>query len=210
MNTSETPSLEVPAVAPVMVLPHTSLFPDSLMPLFIFEDRYREMLAWALENERMFCMAMLRKGRGEWTSPDDFHHVAGLGLVRASVAREDGTSHVILQGLVRVKFTGFVQTGPFVIAKLRELPVTSAPPADARALTEIVMKLCAQLREGGVEIPDDLQKQIASAPDPGTLADLVAHTLLRDPYRRQSVLEAADISTRLRTLIGHLRDELSS
>ena len=208
MNTPETTGIEVPAVAPVMVLPQTSLFPDALMPLFIFEERYREMLAWALENERMFCMAMLRQGRGEWTSPDDFHHVAGLGLVRASVAREDGTSHVILQGLVRVKFTGFVQAAPFVIAKLRELPVTSAPPADARALTEIVIKLCAQLRERGVEIPDELQNQIESATDPGALADLVAHTLVRDPYRRQSVLEAADISARLRTLIGHLREEM--
>ena len=191
-----------------MVLPHTSLFPNSLMPLFIFEERYRAMLAWALENERMFCMAMLRQGRNDWASPDDFHHVAGLGFVRASVAREDGTSHVILQGLTRVKFTGFVQTSPFVIAKLRELPVASAPPKDARTLTEIVRKLCTQLRERGVEIPDELQNQIESASDPGTLSDLVAHTLLRDPDRRQSVLEAADIFTRLRTLIGHLRAEM--
>lgn len=191
-----------------MVLPHTSLFPGALMPLFIFEERYREMLAWALENERMFCMAMLRQGRSDWTSPDDFHHVAGLGLVRASVARADGTSHLILEGLARVKFTGFVQIKPFAIAKLRELPVTSAPPEDARALSDIVMKLCAQLREGGVEIPDELQNQIVSAPDPGALADLVAHTLVRDPYRRQNVLEAADISARLRTLIGHLREEM--
>lgn len=209
MNTPETPSLiEVPAVAPVMVLPDVSLFPGALMPLFIFEERYREMLAWALENERMFCMALLRKGRSEWTSSDDFHHVAGLGLVRASVEREDGTSHVILQGLVRVKFTGFVQTEPFVIAKLRDLPTKYAPPEDADALSAMVRNLCAQLQERGLEIPDELQSQIDVAPDAGTLSDLVAHTLLRDPFHRQSVLESADISTRLRTLIAHLRTQM--
>ena len=56
-----------------MVLPNTLLFPESLLPLFIFEERYREMLAWALEHERMFCMALLRSGREDWSSPDDFH-----------------------------------------------------------------------------------------------------------------------------------------
>ena len=193
-----------------MVLPNTLLFPDSLLPLFIFEERYRAMLAWALENDRMFCMALIRQGREDWSSTDDFHHVAGLGLIRASVAREDGTSHLILQGITRVKFTRFVQTEPFIIAEFRELPATSAAPEDAAALSAIVLKLCAQFRERGVEIPEALENQFTSAPDAGALSDLVAHTLLRDPYRRQSVLEASDVSTRLRTLIGHLRDELSS
>ncbi len=206
---AELENIEIPSIAPVMVLPGTLLFPDSLLPLFIFEERYRAMLAWALENERMFCMALIRRGRDEWISPDDFHHIAGLGLIRASVARDDGTSHLILQGLARVEFTGFAQTEPFVIAKIRQLPVTNAPAEDATALSAIVLQLCAQLRERGVEIPDALDRQIAAAQDGGALSDLVAHTLLRDPYRRQNVLEAADISTRLRTLIGHLRAELS-
>ncbi|MEO7317757.1 MAG: LON peptidase substrate-binding domain-containing protein [Chthoniobacteraceae bacterium] len=210
MNTPETQTLEVPRVAPVMVLPNTLLFPDSLLPLFIFEERYRAMLAWALENDRMFCMALIRKGREDWSTTDDFHHIAGLGLIRASVAREDGTSHLILQGIARVRFTRFVQTEPFVIAEFRELPATGAAPEDAAALSAIVLKLCGQLRERGLDIPEALENQIAAAPDAGTLSDLVAHTLLRDPHRRQSVLEAADISTRLRTLISHLRDELSS
>ena len=93
-----------------MVLPNTLLFPDSLLPLFIFERRYRAMLAWALENDRIVSLALLRQGRADWSTTDDFHHIAGLGLIRASVAREDGTSHLILQGMARVKFTRFVQT----------------------------------------------------------------------------------------------------
>ena len=191
-----------------MVLANTLLFPGSLLPLFIFEQRYQEMLAWALENDRMFCMALIREGLSDWSSPNDFHHVAGLGLIRASVAREDGTAHLILQGLARVEFTGFVQKKPFVIAELREIPVAPAAPDDAAELSAVVLKLCAQLRESGLAIPSALDRQIASSPDAATLSDLVAGVLLRDPYRRQSVLEAGDVSTRLRTLIGHLRAEM--
>ena len=191
-----------------MVLPNTLLFPESHMPLFIFESRYRAMLEWALERERMFCLALIREGRSDWSSPADFHNIAGLGLVRACVGRGDGTSHLILQGIARVEFTGFVQLEPFLIAELRELPVASAKPDEATALSAIVLELCAQLRSSGMMIPDILDKQLAQVRDAGVLSDLVAHTLLRDPYRRQSVLEAGDVSTRLRTLIGHLRDEL--
>ena len=191
-----------------MVLPNALLFPDSLLPLFIFEARYREMLAWALEHERVFCLALLRQGRGDWSTPADFHHIAGLGLVRACVGRGDGTSHLILQGLARVEFTGFVQTEPFVIAELREVPVAGAKAEEAATLSAIVLELCAQHRASGLVIPDVLDRQLAQVRDAGVLSDLVAHTLLRDPYRRQSVLEAGDVSTRLRRLIGHLRDEL--
>jgi Lon protease-like protein len=191
-----------------MVLPNTVLFPDALLPLFIFEERYRAMLAWALENDRMFCMALIRAGRSDWSSPDDFQNVAGLGLIRASVAHEDGTSHLILQGLARVEFTGFVQTAPFVIAELREIPVAPANPHLAAELSAVVLKLCSQFRERGLSIPNAFDQQMAAAHDAGTLSDLVAGVLLRDPYRRQSVLEAGDVSIRLRTLIDHLREEM--
>ena len=191
-----------------MVLPNTLLFPESLLPLFIFEERYREMLAWALEHERMFCMALIRAGREDWSSPDDFHHIAGLGLVRACVGHDDGTSHLILQGLVRVEFTGFVQTEPFVIAELREVPIASAQADEAATLSAIVLEICALHRNNGLVIPDVLDQQLALARDAGVLSDLVANTLIRDPYRRQSVLETGDVAARLRKLIRHLRDEL--
>ena len=192
-----------------MVLPNTLLFPDSLLPLFIFEERYREMLAWALEHDRMFCMALLRKGREEWSAPGDFHDVAGLGMIRASVGHDDGTAHLILQGLARVEFTGFVQTEPFVIAELRELPVAKAKPEEATALSAVILELCAQQSARGAVLPEGLDRELGAVPDAGTLSDLVANTLLRDPYRRQNVLETADVSARLRALIGHLRAELA-
>ena len=179
------------------------------MPLFIFEQRYREMLGWALENDRMFCMALIREGRGDWTSPDDFHHIGGLGLVRASVAHEDGTSHLVLQGIARVEFTGFSQTEPFVIAEVREIPTAISTADEAVALNALVAKHCAVLRERGFDIPEELARQFAAAADAGALSDLVASTIIRDPYRRQRVFEIADSAARGRALIAHLRDEIA-
>lgn len=88
----ESVAIELPPEVPVMVLPGTQLFPNALLPLFIFEPRYRAMLAHALAGPRMFCVASVKPGVLEPSGDDDLHPVAGVGLVRACVGKEDGTS----------------------------------------------------------------------------------------------------------------------
>ena len=89
--------MEIPDRAGVMVLSGACLFPQALLPLFIFEPRYRQMLAASLDGHRMFVIAMARPGSTRETPLP----VAGLGLVRASVENDDGTSNLVVQGLSR-------------------------------------------------------------------------------------------------------------
>jgi Lon protease-like protein len=92
-----------------MTLPNATLFPQALLPLYIFEPRYRQMLADALNSNRMFSVAMQKQGSTRETpSP-----VAGLGLIRVSVGHRDGTSHLILQGLARVELEEAVKYKPY-------------------------------------------------------------------------------------------------
>src|ERR1044071_9759407 len=100
--------MKLPREVPVMTLPNATLFPAALLPLYIFEPRYRQMLADALATHRMFSVAMQRPGcTRESPSP-----IAGLGLIRVSVRHKDGTSHLILQGLVRVELEQVTQYKP--------------------------------------------------------------------------------------------------
>jgi Lon protease-like protein len=200
--------LNLPRHAPVMVLPGAALFPHTLMPLLIFEPRYRAMLAWVLEQQRMFCIAMMKPGVEEATTVDQFHHIAGLGLVRACVQHEDGTSHLMLQGLARVQFTSFLQDAPFRIADLRELSATPATEDEGEALSAQVLEICAHYRAQGAEVPEELDRRLAEVSDPAVLSDVVAHAFVRDPQRRQDLLEKGDVAVRLRTLIRHLADEM--
>src|ERR1700742_5110385 len=102
-------SVTLPKQVPVMPLPGALVFPHALLPLHIFEPRYREMLKHALAHHRMFCVALLKPDCIDWDSPDDFFHIATVGLIRACVERSDGTSNLILQGLERVRFSAFRQ-----------------------------------------------------------------------------------------------------
>ena len=201
--------LNLPRIVPVMVLPEALLFPKALLPLVIFEPRYREMLALALEQDRMFAIAPMKPGISEAASVDDFHHIAGLGLVRACVAHEDGTSHLILQGLARVRFTGFTQEEPFRRAEIEEL---RSEPVDAEAgesLSAKVLQLCAQLRANGLAVPEAFDEQLAQVIDPAIVADMVAHSFVRSAAHRQQIMEELCVGERLRLVIRYLSAELA-
>ena len=203
----ESIAIELPAEVPVMVLPGTQLFPNALLPLYIFEPRYRAMLAHALAGSRMFCVSTVRPGVTEAKGDGDLHPISGVGLVRACVGKDDGTSNLILQGLARVRLTGYVQVRPFRIARVEELRSFGSTSVEAEALGAKVMELCQQFKEGGAQLPGQLDTFLSHLTDPGLLADLVAHTFVADPVARQRLLEEADVAARLRLLIRCLTSD---
>jgi Lon protease-like protein len=197
----------LPDQVPVMPLPGAVLFPHALLPLYIFEPRYREMLAHALAHERMFCVALLRPDSAQWKSEDDFFDVGTIGLIRACVGRGDGTSNLILQGLQRVFFADFVQLHPFPIAEFETLRSDNETTVETDALGAKVLELYARFKTLGRQLPTKIDRYVTDMTDLAMLADLMASTFIEDPVRRQQVLEELDLNTRLRLVIQYLRDE---
>jgi Lon protease-like protein len=201
------PSAILPEQIPVMPLPGALLFPHALLPLYIFEPRYRDMLEHALSHHRMFSVALLKPQRTQWQSPDDFFHIAGVGLIRACVDRGDGTSNLILQGLERVRFTGFEQETPFPIATIDPLESESFSSVETEALAAKVLELYSKFKGDGRQLPAKVDRYLSDLGDPEMLADLVASTFVTDALRRQRVLEELSVNQRLRLLIQYLGDE---
>jgi Lon protease-like protein len=199
--------IPLPAEAPIMVLAGCVLFPGTMLPLRIFEPRYRAMLEWALEHERMFCVATVKPGIEEAETVDQFHHVAGIGLVRASVTQSDGTSNLLLHGLARVRFTDFVQAKPFRVARVEAIPSITGSETVAETLAAEIRELCARL-QGDEEQVRTFIETLSKMEDAGLLADFVASAFIRDPFERQVLLEERDVNTRLRRLKRHLQKEL--
>ena len=194
-------SIPLPDQVPVMPLPGALLFPHALLPLHIFEPRYQAMLEHALREHRMFSVALIQPQRSQWSSTDDFFHVAGLGLIRACVGRGDGTSNLILQGLRRVRFTGFEQSVPFPIAQIEPLESESTTSVETDALGAKVIELYSKLQSAGRQLPEKVDKYLADMSDMEMLADLMAATFVNDPFRRQELLEELSLNRRLRLVI---------
>src|ERR1700736_2907525 len=202
--------MELPREIPVMPLPGALLFPHALLPLYIFEPRYQQMLDHALQHHRMLSVALIRPERGQWQSPDDFFHIAGVGLIRACVGRSDGTSNLILQGLERVRFTAFEQEAPLPIATIEPLESETSYSVETEALAAKVLELYSKLRTKGRELPRKVDRYLSDLNDMEMLADLMASTFINDPLRRQQVLEELVLNQRLRLVIQYLREEIGS
>jgi Lon protease-like protein len=202
--------MELPPQVPVMPLPSAVLFPHALLPLYIFEPRYREMLEHALKQHRMFCVTLVKPSCLDWHAPEDFFHLATVGLIRACVGRGNGTSNLILQGLQRVRFTEFQQEMPFPVATIDVVESRDATTVETEALAEKVLELYRKLKRDGRKLPAKVDRYLSQLHDVEMLADLVASTFVSDPLRRQSVLEESSINQRLRLVITYLRDEIGS
>ncbi|MCX6959853.1 MAG: LON peptidase substrate-binding domain-containing protein [Verrucomicrobia bacterium] len=197
---------ELPETLPVMVLPGVTLFPNALLPLFIFEPRYRAMLDEALGAGRMLAMAMPRD-----EEESEVEVVAGVGLVRACVRNDDGTSNLILQGVSRARFTGWEQTEPYRIARIEPLASSEGDHENEdlkRKVTQL-HALCARFKEQGIELPSQFEAYLNQITDIGVITDLVASTLVANPVVRQELLKELEIPKRLEKLLVGLRLQLS-
>jgi Lon protease-like protein len=191
-----------------MVLPNAVLVPNALLPLHIFEEQYREMLRWCLERDRLFCIG-LRMPEAEEVGAN-FFPVGGIGLVRACVGAEDGTSNLILQGLARVKFGKLRGAEPFRMAEIRHFPSDCPNLVEAEALGVKVVEICAALQEQGRALPAALVEKLRHVTDPEVIADVVTQTFLREPMQQQRLLEESSVSERMRLLIRYLQAETTA
>jgi Lon protease-like protein len=199
--------IEIPTEVPVMALANAVLFPHSLMPLHIFERRYREMLAHTLGGDRMFSVAMMKKGIEDAAGIEDLCPVAGVGLIRACVGNENGTSNLVLQGLARVRLVAWTPENPFGIAKIEIAKSVLGNPVEADALGEKVKEFCQRIERIGVPLPPNLMDHLKQIDSPEILSDVVAAAFVGEPTQRQKLLEAYEVCERLRLLIQFLRSQ---
>ena len=206
-----------------MTLPNATLFPEALLPLYIFEPRYRRMLTDVLDSGRLFAVAMARPGAARETPLP----VAGLGMVRVALDHKDGTSHLILQGVGRVILGPAVRQTPYRVHVIQTL---STPPCDSVAADALLARVRELVTErfdlglpflladgtepeaGGNLPPSVSPKEVVgylnSIGNPERAADLVSCTVLPSDVERQAILEAVDVETRLRRLIRFLMREI--
>jgi ATP-dependent Lon protease len=218
--------MEIPTQVAVMTLPNAILFPQALLPLYIFEPRYRRMLVDALENDRMFAVAMQKPGRLRETPSN----VAGLGLIRVCVDNNDGTSHLILQGLTRVEIAQTVQYKPYRTHCIRPLQAQPNDSVTVDALLAKVRDLVTERIELGLSLPFPLAAKVNPGKntksdkvavsvkevinyldklnDADQIADLVSCALLPGAEERQMILETIEVESRLKRLIHFLMAEI--
>ena len=211
------------------------LFPGLVLPLNVFEERYRAMMRELLktpeDEPRRFAVvairdghevapsapglpdqtALPRRGPAAGFGEDPLKAFHGIGCVAdAATIREraDGTFEVLATGTTRVRLSSVDASGPFLTAELEELP--EEPGDEAGALAEGVLRAFRQYQKRLAGARERSLATGADLPDdPSVVSYLVAAAIMLDTPTKQRLLQAPDTASRLREELRLLRTETS-
>ncbi|MER6912916.1 LON peptidase substrate-binding domain-containing protein [Streptomyces sp. NPDC000594] len=209
------------------------LFPGLVLPLNVFEERYRAMMRALLAQDasepRLFAVVAIRDGQevaptlpglpdptalpergaaaGFGDDPMKVFHPVGCVADAATVReREDGGFEVIATGTTRVRLLSVDTGGPYLTAELEEIP--EEPGQDAGALAEGVLRAFRSYQKRLAGARERTLTTGAEVPDdPSVISYLVASAAVLDVPAKQRLLEASDTATRLREELRLLRTE---
>ena len=196
----------IPQSIPVMTLRGVVLLPSAMMPLRIFEPRYRQMLDDVLSGDRMFAIVREK----EDVSPEEAelelpYEIATVGLVRISKKHDDGTSFVLLQGLHRVRIKSISQEDPYRIIDID--PVMTVANDSIPQIRETLFCGLRKNQELNGMVTAEIIEMLNDIDDNATFFDLVAHHLCRETDIKQNLLEQASLEKRATYLTEYVESE---
>ncbi len=193
---------------PIFPLYEVALFPNAMLPLYVFEPRYRELTAACLERGGVMAIAALRPGfRDEYYGRPPIRRTAGIGKIVAHRQNPDGTYNILLRGLGRVRITAELpQSESHLYREVKARLLLDRWPrsfdlgAARSTLVALTDRLAALMPQGG----DALRALSAAEPRPRRLCDMLSAALVRPQKRRRKLLECRDFSTRFDLLSTEL------
>lgn len=180
----------------VFPLPGVVLFPQVVVPLHIYEERYQELMQTALDGDRLIAMAMLKPGwEPDYEGRPPLETVACLGQITSHQQLADGSYNLMLAGVERIRLIEELEP-PVAFRRYRAelLPsVEASANAANRELHERLVTVFKQMLPDGSP-PGPLQKLFEASTPLGLLADLAAHTLpLSNELKLQALAEVDDV-----------------
>jgi Lon protease-like protein len=201
---------------PLFPLPDTVLLPHAILPLHIFEPRYRQMAADCLSGTRTLGMVTVQPDHAlEMAGDPPVFPVGCAGEVVASRRLPDGRYNLVLHGTHRFVLERELERPPerlYRVALVRRLE-DSSPPEDARRVAQVrarVVELVGELvRRSNPDQSEPPDSELLSELDDATFANALSNALAFATSEKQGLLEAPSVRERLERLAGLLSFRLA-
>ena len=184
---------------PIFPLPGAVLLPHALVPLHVFEPRYRKMTQDCAAGLKVLALAQIAGESAAVRQQPEVLRIIGAGVLARVDRLADGRFNIVVRGVQRAIIEEELPSGePYRIVRARALAAPQLDLSTAAVLADGLKRLVLALSSArpGPEMQSLLQLA-ARARDPGDLADIVCGALLASPRERQAALEALDIGRRL-------------
>jgi ATP-dependent Lon protease len=199
---------ELPAALPVLPLKETVVFPESMTPLAIGQERSIKLIDDVVGGDRLLALVTVRDEDVETPDWDDLYGIGTAAVVHKMIRVPDGTLRILVQGIRRIELERRVLEEPYLLGEFVERPDLVEETKELEALTRNVQSLFARIIGLVPYLPEELQIAAANVDDPSALCHLVASTLRLKTDEKQNLLELIDVEDRLRAVSLILNREL--
>jgi len=192
----------LPAVIPIFPLEVPLLFPGVSRPLYIFEPRYRAMVADALKGDRIIGMTTLKPGfEANYQGRPPIYEIGCAGVITDVEELSDGRFNIVVRGLVKFRVTGEDESRPYRLARVDAMPEL-LDDAEKAALRTQRLRLEDLVTKGGnSKVPPEMPDE--------ELVNMIAQHIPLDGTERQALLELKSVLLRARALIDLIESKMA-
>ena len=189
-------------------LPNAVFFPQTMLPLHIFEPRYRAMVAQALQEQLPICVVrMIEPRQYNDQGMQRFHEIGGAGFILHHQPLPDGRYNILLEGQARVRILEELPSDrPYRVGRAQLWPDLTPSSAQLEQLMSTLRGCVVGLQRDYARLSEALAKAMNQTPKPGPLADAIASIIITAADERQALLEERRPEARLSHVIDRLGD----
>jgi ATP-dependent Lon protease len=194
-------------VLEVLPLKNGVLMPTVVMPLFVGRTRSVAALKNALDRGRELFVIAQRDPELEEPGLADLHEIGTIARVLHTVAVNEGTMKVLVEGVRRARVVALAKDEPLTV-ELEELQDRSDSEIEALALRRAALDRLAVLAKGSGRVPAELVAAVGELAEPGRVADALAGYLEAAASERQELLATLPVERRLERVLALLEREI--
>lgn len=201
--------LEIPDALPVLPLTNTVVVPMAIAPIMVGQERSIKLIDEVMRANRLVALMAQRNPDVRPAGPDDIYRIGTAAIIHRLLRLPDGTLQLVVQGLERIRIVDFLQTEPFLIARIEKAPEKIATDMEIEALRRTLGDLFQELVPHIKDIPDEIASAGDNISDPRMFAYLVTAITPMEIAVRQEVLELDTVVDKLKQLITLVQQELA-
>ncbi len=199
---------EIPSELPVLPVRNVVVFPGTVVPLTIGREKSKRLIDAVLAGDKMLAVFSQRHEEVEDPGIDDIYRVGTVAQVLKLLQMPDGTSSLLVHGVIRVGLVEFTSTEPYWRAAIEPQEDEDPHSIEIEALSYNTRRIAEQVISLSPNVPDEALQILRSLDRPSALADFLAANLSLGLVQKQELLETFEVPDRLRKVAATLQNQL--
>ncbi len=199
---------KAPSVLPILGLSDIVIFPGMVAPLLVDTAQSIRLIDDVVEGDRLLGLVLQRKPELDSPTPEDLYEFGCAGRVLKMLKFPDNTVRVLVEGLWRIRITGYEAQAPYLRANIDVLKDVAHDSVEMTALARNAHRQFQEIVKLTPALSDQVKIAALNTEAPGALTDLIAANLNLNLEERQKLLEIYDVKERLLHLKPLMEREL--